>query len=349
MSIRQTIYSESEGSSEVQKNFSTFPVSKDQKVLKVTVKLIQVVRTTVEVFQPQTYYITAKGVSQSLRQPPDGFFKIGRQQVTETGQRPNDLMLPPSDRAISRSHCMINYKAFFDTTPPEYWIWFLMGSHPRLGQRSVLQMLPQDLFRYILSFLKPKRFPLLIDLGSMCGTYIKISNSEPIILVQNMNFLVGSDINIEIDRVLNDPIPQSLNFEATIEDGCTLQDLTNAHEYPYIIVKVSKFFNDNEATMQSSTWKFLAEEKYKIFTIGRSQVCDINLPENTISRTQCRIIYNEGKWMLSDGIENKPTVNGTWLSICKRSNIIRSWSDPYSLKSGSQIKISDTIIQVDWD
>ena len=93
-------------------------IPKDQKVLRVSVRKIQVIRTTVEVFQPQTYYITSTGVPQSLRQPSDGYFRIGRQQITENGQRPNDLMLPPSDRAISRSHCMLYYDPFFDKTPP---------------------------------------------------------------------------------------------------------------------------------------------------------------------------------------------------------------------------------------
>ena len=107
-------------------------------------------------------------------------------------------------------------------------------------------------------FLKESRFPLLIDLGSMCGTYIKVSNTEPVLLEQGLNFLVGSDINIEIDRVINDPIPQSLNSEATIEDFVnTLQDYSispiNLQEGPYIIIKISRYFTDTETTMQSST------------------------------------------------------------------------------------------------
>ena len=203
-------------------------------------------------------------------------------------------------------------------------------------------------------FLKENRFPLLIDLGSMCGTYIKVSNTEPVILEQGLNFLVGSDINIEIDRVINDPVPLSINSEMTSEDFCnTLQDYSmnaiNTNEGPYIMIKISRFFNDTETTMQSSTWKFLAETKFRVFTIGRSQICDINLPENTISRTQCRVIYQNGKWMLLDGIENKPTVNGTWLSIRKKHTITREVSEPFPVKNGNQIKISDTILQIDWD
>ena len=287
---------------------------------------------------------------QSQRKPPDGFFKIGRQQITESGIRPNDLMLPPSDRAVSRSHCQLDYRSFFDSTPPEIWIAFLMGNHPRLGRYSILQHLPLDLIKYILLFLKKTRYPMLIDLGSMCGTYVKVLNTEPVILEPGLNFLVGSDINIEIDRVVNTPIPQSLNSEATIEDlAGTMQDISMNAEGPYIIVKISRYFNDNETTMQSSTWRFLAEDKFKVFTVGRSQACDINLPDNTISRTQCRIVYNQGHWALLDGVENKPTVNGTWLSIRKKHLMSKELSEPFPIRNGSQIKISDSIMQIDWE
>ena len=184
----------------------------------------------------------------------------------------------------------------------------------------------------------------------MCGTYVKVLNTEPVILEPGLNFLVGSDINIEIDRVVNTPIPQSLNSEATIEDlAGTMQDISMNAEGPYIIVKISRYFNDNETTMQSSTWRFLAEDKFKVFTVGRSQACDINLPDNTISRTQCRIVYNQGHWALLDGVENKPTVNGTWLSIRKKHLMSKELSEPFPIRNGSQIKISDSIMQIDWE
>lgn len=258
-------------------------------------------------------------------------------------------MLPPSDRAISRSHCKINYKIFFDATPPEIWIAFLMGSHPRLGRNSFLQFLPIDLFRYIFLFIKQPRLPMLVDLGSMCGTYIKVSNFEPIVLEPGMVFLVGSDINIEFDKVVNDHNAFAFGPELTLEDGgCMSMNMVQDSE-PFVIIKVSKASADNEATVQTSTWKFVAQDPNKVFTIGRSQVCDINLPENTISRTQCRVFYSNRSWKLLDGVENKPTVNGTWQSISRRNNAIRQESDPFPLKNGSHIKISDTIVQVDWN
>lgn len=320
--------------------------SKPERFIEITVILTQIIRTTVEVFQPQKSIITKEGVKDSVRKPSDGFFKIGRQQITESGHRPNDLMLPPSDRAISRSHCQIDYKSFFHSTSSESWYSFLMSLHPRLGRNSILQYLPIEIFKYIFLFIKEPQFPLLIDLGSMCGTFIKVSNFEETVLTQGLNFLVGSDINIEIDRVENEygKKDEECKLNETLFGGANDQGYL-----PYIIIKVSKTFPDNEATVNVNSWKFEAtKDKYK-FNIGRSQNCDINLPENTISRVQCRVFYHEKQWKLLDGTEGKPTVNGTWLSICKKNSPIREESKPYPLKNGSQIKISDTILQVDWN
>ena len=125
-----------------------------------------------------------------------------------------------------------------------------MGSHPRLGRISIIQRLPIDLLRYILLFIKEPRFPLLYDLGSMCGTYVKVSHMNPVELTQGLNFLVGSDINIEVDRVCNDFLNIESNPETTISDfSSSLKD----REGPFIIGKVNKIYNDNEATVQSMT------------------------------------------------------------------------------------------------
>lgn len=320
-------------------------INDESHYIEVTVSPSQIIRTTIEGFQPQKSYITKSGVYESVRQPPDGLYKIGRQQVTETGQRPNDLMLPPSDRAISRSHCQINYEAFFNSTPPENWYAFMMSQHPRLGQRSVFQFLPIEIFKLIFLFIKQLRFPLLIDLGSMCGTFIKVSNTDPIVLVQGLNFLVGSDINIEIDRVKNDCFELEGGFHG---NDTMMGDCDDDDQVPSVKIRVSKSFPDNETTMNITNWTFKATKEKTRYTVGRSQNCDINLPENTISRIQSRVFYEDKKWKLLDGSEGKPTVNGTWQSITKRINPNREASEPYPIKNGSQIKISDTILQVDW-
>lgn len=318
-----------------------------QQVLKISVIPKQVIRTTVESFSPEVCTISSTGYTESPRQPQDGYFKIGRQQITESGTRPNDLMLPPSDRAISRSHCMINYEAFFNKSSPSTWISFLMILHPKLGDQSFWKYLPIEIFKYIISFLRYPRTPLIIDLGSMCGTYVKVSSTLPIILEQGVNLLVGSDINIEVDRVENKGC-EIESDDIQIDGNNTITGFS-MNTIPFVLLKVSKAFPDNEATTTIQTYKFEAREEKHRFSIGRSQSCDINLPENTISRVQCRVLYEEKMWKLVDGSEGKPTVNGTWLSISKRNNVNRESSDPFALTNGGQIKISDTILEVTWN
>ena len=75
-----------------------------------------------------------------------------------------------------------------------------MSAHPRLGSNTLLQYLPLEIIRYILLFLKVPKLPLLIDLGSMCGTYVKVSNVIPVELNKGQSFLVGNDIIIEIEK-----------------------------------------------------------------------------------------------------------------------------------------------------
>jgi pSer/pThr/pTyr-binding forkhead associated (FHA) protein len=257
---------------------------------------------------------------------------------------------------------MIHYKPFFDTTIPNSWIAFLMGTHSRLGSGSVLQYFPLELIRYILLFIKEPKVPYLIDLGSMCGTYVKVSNSNPLELEKGQSFLVGSDVIIEIDSLDT----SKSNIQSTGFEDFAQKTLTNIEEkaasqgFSYIVIKITKYMSDHDETMQSQIYKFEADQDYKKFTIGRSQVCDIQLSENTISRTQCRVLYTKRKWVLLDGIETKPTVNGTWLSInsyrdARQQNFPfenrtpRQRSLPFSLQKKSQIKVSDTILEVDWD
>mmetsp|Transcript_32152 Transcript_32152/g.5817 ORF Transcript_32152/g.5817 Transcript_32152/m.5817 type:complete len:95 (-) Transcript_32152:550-834(-) len=91
-------------------------------------------------------------------------------------------MLPASDRAISRSHCMISYENFFYRPIEDSLLTFLMAYHPRIGRNSLFNHLPSPLFRHILTFLLEKKSLSIVDLGSMCGTYIKVRSTEPVVL-----------------------------------------------------------------------------------------------------------------------------------------------------------------------
>lgn len=177
----------------------------------------------------------------------------------------------------------------------------------------------------------------------MCGTYVKVGHSEGIPLATGQRFLVGSDVIIEVDQVES----RGSCGAAAGEEEVTVQ--FGEDSGPFVVLRISRYANDHEETVHPTSWKFEAQGKYKKFSIGRSQMCDIHLPENTISRTQCRTVFEEGKWALFDGLENKPTVNGTWLCVSRTSNSPREYSEPYPLHSGAQVKISDTVMQIEWD
>lgn len=52
----------------------------------------------------------------------------------------------------------------------------------------------------------------------MCGTYIKVRNTEPVALNEGQHFLVGPDIIIDIEKVENDPLPSSVPSEDLSEE-----------------------------------------------------------------------------------------------------------------------------------
>ena len=78
-----------------------------------------------------------------------------------------------------------------------------MTENPRLGQNSMWHYLPPVLFPYILSFIKEPRLFWIVDLGSVCGTYLKVSHDDPVELQEGQTYLVGNDINIDIEYVVS--------------------------------------------------------------------------------------------------------------------------------------------------
>lgn len=315
--------------------------------LRISVRVTQVVRSSVDPNgSPVVYNVSLQGVQGSLRTPQDGYVNVGRQQLNEYGQRPNDIVLPASDRAISRSHCRFNYQHCFrgrELSPQ--LVAFLMAGHQRLGSGSVFNVLPQHLFYYIYSFFKEPYVLWLSDLGSVCGTYLKVSHELPTEIRRGMVFLIGSDIVIDVEDVVSYPL-HSLPSDAS--EDALMQTLKEATQ-PSIRVTIGKIPDSEDSTVNKHSQLFLAERPQQTFLIGRSNTCDVKLNDSTISRTQCRIVFAEGKWMFFDGQESKPSVNGTWLSICRKDRGPRQESPAVPVEWGAQVKISESVLQVTWD
>ena len=99
-----------------------------------------------------SYVVTPRGVLYSLRKETEGDVTIGRQQSTETGHRPNDVMLHPNDLTISRCHCRLIYKygLFSKREVPEEFLAFCMMGHKRLGKYSFGKKLHRSIYMYFL-------------------------------------------------------------------------------------------------------------------------------------------------------------------------------------------------------
>lgn len=290
-----------------------------------------------------TYSVTLDGCAGSLRERHGFEVNIGRQKVTEEGEFPNDIVLPPSDRAISRTHCTLNYSNFLKREVDQSWLAFLACYHPRAGRNSVFHCLPQPLFRYILDYLKEPRALTVTDLGSVFGTYLRITNTESYPLNSQQQFLIGKDLLLDIESVVNEPV-----LLTEMSDDGVLLPILDYSESPQLRLSVFKQQLE-DSTQQKVTYCFIPESGFRQVTIGRSQMCDIQVSDTTISRTQCRIEYTDSKWRILDGSEQKPSVNGTWLSVCDYERSLRKPSKPFPLSNGAQLKVSETLLNIVWE
>jgi hypothetical protein len=93
---------------------------------------------------------------------------------------PNDIVLPASDRAISRIHCKIIYKDGFcvERPIPKYFLQFLMVTHNKKSN-SNWKFMPPHILRHVWQFLKPLNKFYLVDIGSVYGSYIRVKPTKP--------------------------------------------------------------------------------------------------------------------------------------------------------------------------
>lgn len=133
---------------------------------------------------------------------------IGRQLATmisdhnKNGREihPNDIVMPANDRAISRIHCKICYKDGFrvNRVIPNLNV-FLGCQHPR--SKSQWKYLPSYLFRLIRDFLQPEYKFYLVDVGSVCGTYVRVKPVAPQTILRYQMYLIGADTVFNVTEV----------------------------------------------------------------------------------------------------------------------------------------------------
>lgn len=102
--------------------------------------------------------------------------------------------------------------------------------------------------------------------------------------------------------------------------------------------------NEDQRSNPEISLKFLEGPKAEeVFTfspeespiqIGRMPDCKIHFHENTLSRHQCRVTYENSEWKVEDGNGLKVSANGTWLFV----------DEKFWVYDGMKFKIGQTLL-----
>ena len=80
-----------------------------------------------------------------------------------------------------------------------------------------------------------------------------------------------------------------------------------------INIKFLNKFNNSEKQSEIS----FTNNEYNYFTIGRSELCNYQYNDDSVSKVQCTLIYQNNNWYIYDGLYNeydkKLSTNGLWL------------------------------------
>ena len=131
-----------------------------------------------------------------------------------------------------------------------------------------------------------KHLYFLQDLGVGYGTFIKLQ--EETIIKENSIINIGESYLIFSFDKKNLQLNQEIN-----DDDLFLKIYSNENEYEPIICK-----NNPEI----------------IYTVGRSDKCDVLIKDKMLSRVHCILTYIDNNWYIRDGNEEgNDSTNGTWL------------------------------------
>ncbi|CAD8065504.1 unnamed protein product [Paramecium sonneborni] len=321
------------------------------------------------------YFINEFGLVNSNKNTNSVDILIGRQYSQISDIIPNDIILP-QDRSISRIHCKIVYNDYFRKDQ------ILDPFHLKILK---LINLPSQIKSRISKFLEKPKIVQIQDLGSICGTYLRIFRQEPFLIQKDHKFSIGSDtyFNIVFNHRSNQNLKQiddewhsiiqhlktlkqsqkheihsseflilPNNFE-TFEKlkSLSIVDLykkLTEYELPILIVK----FSGQGVDINKSINLFVGTTQADTndFFIGRGTENNIKINSNTISRKQCRLKYSKklSGWVINDGFQDRDSANGTWISLqtIEQSEKILE-SNLIELHHNDEIKISDFILKIE--
>ncbi|KAL4505918.1 hypothetical protein ABPG72_013679 [Tetrahymena utriculariae] len=120
---------------------------------------------------------------------------------------------------------------------------------------------------------------------------------------------------------------------------------------PYIKLKVQHYLQKDR-----SKYFFLFHDKKnpKIFKVGKSRECDVQIDSSQVSRNHCEINYDPQtcQWLIRDGFlqnkERKPSKNKTWINLYNNQQNDYLETIPYRLDSDQEtvIMLGKTILKI---
>ncbi|CAK91573.1 unnamed protein product (macronuclear) [Paramecium tetraurelia] len=319
------------------------------------------------------YFINEFGLQDSQKNTNSVDILIGRLFRQNKDIIPIDIVLP-EDRVISRIHCKIVCNDYFRKD---------QKLDPLHAKVLKLIQIPSIIKFRISQFLEKPKIVQIQDLGSICGTYLRILKQKPCLLQKDQKFSVGSAtwFNIVFNHTYDsklkqrDPewfsiikhlisLKQSQKHEIHMNENqplpfepldsiknLTVSDLykkLSEYQIPILVVKLQGQGVDNNKSLNLFIGN--TETDTTDFFVGRGAENNIKINSNTISRKQCRIKYSQKYpgWIINDGLEDRESANGTWINLqTAEQSEKKIESNLIQIQHNDEIKISDFILKVE--
>eukprot|EP01016_Furgasonia_blochmanni_P036719 TRINITY_DN4227_c0_g1_i1.p1 TRINITY_DN4227_c0_g1~~TRINITY_DN4227_c0_g1_i1.p1 ORF type:complete len:436 (+),score=33.21 TRINITY_DN4227_c0_g1_i1:555-1862(+) len=247
------------------------------------------------------------------------------------------IQLNANDETIEGRHAILNALALFPRHDIDAFCEF-MNCILRVFKKNVL---PFHTLSIIRSFLDSPQELYIEDLGSKVGTLISLKEEKP--LAEREIYSLANVAEMTVEHIIT-----GVSGEEIEEIKRVGESFPSFETKKEIIILSSERFKEKGGDCNEYVVFWCSGVTDESFLLGRSSTVDYPLMIPEISRMQCTLKYkaNKREWTISDGADNKPTLNGTWITLR---------SDPQSginnrartqLRSGDVIKIGDDRLEV---
>ncbi|CAD8045326.1 unnamed protein product [Paramecium primaurelia] len=318
------------------------------------------------------YFINEFGLIDSQKNTNSIDILIGRQYRQNKDIIPNDIILP-EDRVISRLHCKIVCNDYFRKD---------QILDPLYAKILKVINLPSSIKFRISQFFEQPKIVQIQDLGSICGTYLRIFRQKPFLLQQDQKFSIGSDTCFNI--IFNHR--QNLKLKQIDEQWYSIIKHLSTLKYPknmkFILVminfspvlknllnqqRISRLMNFIKSQVNTKYLYQLLNSLVKEYSLigpltyfqGQfRQILWIFLQEEEVKMIQrsIQIQYQENNvvqsilktWIINDGLYDRDSANGTWISLqTAEQSEQKIESNLIEIHHNDEIKISDFILKLE--